>query len=120
MSSEVKLMVQSDVDVNPQNETFNLNFANGYLVGKKKLFLSKNDEFMINSFRVNINTDDINHKTYNNADGLQVDLGDGEIKYVLQNVENSRTRLENEEKKLKEIEDFLDSKNHPEWKQTTP
>ena len=105
MSSEVKLIVQSDVDVNPQNGTFNLNFANGCLEGKKELFLFKNDEFMINSFRVNINTDDINHTTYNNADGLQVDLGEGEI---------SRARLENEEKKLKEIEDFLDSKNHPE------
>ena len=120
MSSEVKLIVQSDVDVNPQNGTFNLNFANRYLEGKKELLLFKNDEFMINSFRVNINTDEINHTTYNNADGLQVDLGEGEIKYVLQNVENSRARLENEEKKLREIEDFLDSKNHPEWKQTTP
>ena len=120
MSSEVKLIVQSDVDVNPQNGTFNLNFANGYLEGKKELFLSKNDEYIINSFRVNIDTDDINHTTYNNADGLQVDLGEGEIKYVLQNVENSRPRLKNEEKKLKKIEDFLDSKNHPEWKQTTP
>ena len=75
---------------------------------------------MINSFRVNIDTDDINHTTYNNGDGLQVDLGEGEIKYVLQNVENSRARLENEGKKLKEIKDFLDSKNRPEWKQTTP
>ena len=98
MSSEVKLTVQSDVDVNPQNGTFNLNFANGYLQGKKELFLFKNDEFMINSFRVNIDTDDINHTTYNNPDGLQVDLGEGEIKYVLQNMENSRARLENEEK----------------------
>ena len=116
MSSEVKSLVQSDVDVNPQNGTFNLNFANGYLEGKKELFLCKNDEFMINSFRVNVDTDDINHTTYNNADGLQVDLGKGEIKYVLQYVENSRARLENEERKLKEKEDFLD----PEWKQTTP
>ena len=89
--------------MNPQNGTFNLNFANGYLEGKKELFLSKNDEFMINSFRVNTDTDDINHTTYNNADGLQVDLGEGEIKYVLQNVENSRPRLKNEEKKLKKI-----------------
>ena len=120
MSSEAKLIVQSDVDVNPQNGTFNLNFANIYLEGTKELFLSKNDEFIINSFTVNIDTDDIIHTTYNNADGFQVDLGEGEIKYVLQNVENSKVRLENEEKKLKEIEDFLDSKNHPEWKQTTP
>ena len=116
MSSEVKLIVQSDVDVNPQNGTFNLNFANGYLEGKKELFLSINNEHMINCFRVNIDADDINHTTYNNEDGLQVDLGEGEVKYVLQNVENSRARLQNEEKKLKEIEDFLDSKNHLEFK----
>ena len=51
---------------------------------------------------------------------MHVDLGEEEIKYVLQNVENSRAGLTNEEEKLKEIEDFLDSKNHPEWKQTTP
>ena len=63
----------------------------------------------MSSFRVNVDTDDINHTTYNNADGLQVDLGEGEIKYILQNVKNSRARLENEEKKLKEIEDFLNS-----------
>ena len=120
MSSEVKLIVQSDVDVNPQNGTFNLNFVNGYLKGKKELFSSKNDEFMINSFRGNIDTDNVNHTTYNNAGRLHVDLFEGEIKYVLQSVENSRARLENEENKLKEIEDFLDSKNYPEWKQTTP
>ena len=120
MSSEVKLIVQRDIDVFPQNGTFNLKFANRYLEGKKELFLSKNNEFMINSFRVYIDSDDINHTTYNNADGLQVDSGEGEIKYVLQNVENSRARLENEGKKLKEIKDFLDSKNRPEWKQTTP
>ena len=99
MSSEVKLIVQSDVDVSPHGGTFNLNFANGYLEGKKELFLSKNDEFMINSFRVNMYTDNINHTTYNNADGLQVALGEGEIKYILQNVENSRVRLEDQEKK---------------------
>ena len=52
---------------------------------------------MINSFGVNIDTDD-NHATYKNADGLQVDLGEGEIKYVLQNVKNSRAKLENEKK----------------------
>ena len=120
MSNEIKLSVQSDVDVNLQNGIFNLNFTNGYLEGKKELFLSKNDLFMINSFRVNIDTDDINHTTCNNGDGLQVDLGEGEIKYVLQNVENSRARLENEEKMLNKIEDFLDSKNYPSWKQTTP
>ena len=119
MLSEVKLIVQSDIDVFPQNGTFNSKFANRYLEGKKELFLSKNNEFMINSFRVNIDSDDINHTTYNNADGLQVDSGEGEIKYVLQNVENSRARLENEEKMLNKIEDFLDSKNYPSWKQTT-
>ena len=87
---------------------------------KKELLLSKNDELYGKLVQGKYNTDDINHSTYNNADDLHVDLGEGEIKYVLQNVENSRAGLTNEEKKLKEIEDFLDSKNHPEWKQTTP
>ena len=40
MSSEVKLIVQSDIDANPQNGTFNLNFAKRYLEGKKELFFS--------------------------------------------------------------------------------
>ena len=52
---------------------------------------------MINSFGVNIDTDD-NHATYNNTDGFQVDLGEGEIKYVLENVKNSKGKLENEKK----------------------
>ena len=99
MSNEVKLIVQSNVDISPHGRTFNLNFAHGYLEGKKELFLSKNDDFMINSFRVNMYTDNINHTTYNNADGLQVALGEGEIKYILQNVENSKVRLEDQEKK---------------------
>ena len=73
MSKEVKLIFQGDVGVNPQNGTFSSNFANRYLEGKKELFSSKNDQFMIYSFRVNIEIDDINHATYNNADGLQID-----------------------------------------------
>ena len=64
MSSDVKLIVQSDGDVNPQNGTFDFNFAKGYLEGKKELFLSKNDGFMINSFKVNIDNDYINHNNY--------------------------------------------------------
>ena len=52
---------------------------------------------MINSFGVNIDTDD-NHATYNNTDGFQVDLREGEIKYVLENVKNSKGKLENEKK----------------------
>ena len=58
MSSEVKLMLQSDIDVNPNSGNFKLNFGDKNIQGKKKLFLSKNDEFIINSFKVNIDTRD--------------------------------------------------------------
>ena len=104
MSSEVKLIVQSDVDVNLQNRTFIETLLTDILRGKRSCF------------RVNIDPDDINYTNYNNADDLQVDLGEGEIKYVLQIVENSRAKLENEEKKLKEIEEtrkIIPSGNKP-------
>ena len=39
MSSEVKLIVQNHVIVNENDGSFNLNFAGGYLEGKKKLCL---------------------------------------------------------------------------------
>ena len=41
MSSEVKLIVQNDVTVNENDGSFNLNFAGGYLEGKKSCFCPK-------------------------------------------------------------------------------
>ena len=55
---------------------------------KKKLFLSKDDDFMINSFRVNVDTNNINHTSHLNEGGIEIDVGQGEIKYILQNVRN--------------------------------
>ena len=67
MPSEVKLIVQNYVTVNENDGSFRLNFVGGYLEGKKKkLFLSKDDNFMINSFRVNVDTNDINYTSYLN------------------------------------------------------
>ena len=85
------------------------------------LFLSKDDEFLINSFKVNIDTNDINHTFYDKAnDSLELDVGQGEIKYISENLNSSESALRNEEIKLKEIYNYLDSKNHIDWKQTTP
>lgn len=58
MSSEVKLMLQSDIDVNPNSGNFKLNFGDKNIQGKKNFFLSENDQFIINSFKVNIDTQD--------------------------------------------------------------
>ena len=38
---------------------------------------------MINSFSVNVDTNDINHTSYLNEAGIEIDVGQGEIKYVL-------------------------------------
>ena len=59
---------------------------------KKKLFLSKDDDFMINSFRVNVDTNNINHTSHLNEGGIEIDVGQGEIKYILQNVRNKKNR----------------------------
>ena len=56
MSSEVKLIQQNGVKVNTSIGNFKVNLAGNYLEEKRDLFLSKNDEFMINSSNVNINT----------------------------------------------------------------
>ena len=82
MSSEVKLIVQNDVTVN-ENGSFNLSFAVGYREGKKILLLSKDNNFMTNSFRVNVYTNDINHTSHLNERGIEIDVGQGEIKYLL-------------------------------------
>ena len=90
MSSEVMLIVQNNVTVNENDRSFNLNFVGGYLEGKKKLFLSKDHDFMIYSFRVNVDTNDINHTLQLNERGIEVDVGEGEMKYVLQNVRSTK------------------------------
>ena len=43
---------------------------------------------MINSFRVNVDTNNINHTSHLNEGGIEIDVGQGEIKYILQNVRN--------------------------------
>ena len=49
---------------------------------------------MINSFGVNVDTNDLRLNDYGGDSGSieQVDLTKGEIKYIYQNLENSKTR----------------------------
>ena len=61
MSSEVKLIVQNKVKINPENAEFALNFATEHHQGRSSLFLSKDNEFLINSFNVNIDTGDVSN-----------------------------------------------------------
>ena len=115
MSSEVKLIVQNDLEVNVEEGSLTLKLATGHLQGRGHLFLSREeDEFMINSFQVNIDTSDVNHTTYNKD--CEVDLIQGKIKYTKENYEASVTTLEREEKNLEP----LDSQNHKEWIEKTP
>ena len=64
---------------------------------------------MINSFRFNV---DINHTSYLNDEGIEIDIGQGEIKYFLQNVRSTTKILEEEQKKLTDLETYLDYKDH--------
>ena len=54
MPSEIQLMLQSDNNINIDSDNFKLNFGDKNLEGKK---ISENDEFIINSFQVNIDTE---------------------------------------------------------------
>ena len=65
--------------------------------------MSKDDYFMINSFSVNVDTNDINHTSYLNEAGIEIDVGQGEIKYVLQ----KQKILDEEQKKLTDLEIYL-------------
>ena len=116
MSSEVKAIVQSDPVVDKNTGAFNLS---EYLDGKINLFLSKDDEFMINSFNANIDTNDLKLNDYGGDSGSieQIDLTKGEIKCIHQNLENSKTCLSLEKEKLSAIENYLDSESHKEWKE---
>ena len=73
MSSEVKLILQNGFNVNTSTGNFKLNLAGNNLEGKRKFFVSENDEFMINSLNVNIDTNDAtNH--YENYTDVTLDL----------------------------------------------
>ena len=86
MSTEVKLILQNGVKVSTSTGIFNL--AGNYLKGKRDLFLSENDKFMINSLNVNINTNDTANQyenytnDYENYKEVAPDLLQGEIKCV--------------------------------------
>ena len=45
---------------------------------------------MINSFRINVDTEDINHTSCFNEGGIKIDLIQSEVKYVLQNVRSKK------------------------------
>ena len=79
MSSEVKLIVQNGVDVNISTGNFKLNLARNDLEGKRELFLSENNDFMINSLNVNIDANDATDP-YENYSDITLDLTQGEIK----------------------------------------
>ena len=84
MSSEVKAIVQSNVNVVKNTGAFNLNFAGAYLDGKRNLLLSKDDEFIINSFNANIDTNDLKLNDYGGNSGsiAQIISTQSEIKYI--------------------------------------
>ena len=118
MSSKAKLIVQNSLEVNEEEGSFTLKLATEHPHGWGHLFLSRKDEFMTNSFRVNIDTSDINHTTYNKDS--EVDLPQGGIKYVKENYEVSVAALQREEKNPETLGSVLDSQNHKECVEKAP
>ena len=57
---------------------------------------------MINLFRVNVDTTDINHTLCFNEGGIEIHVSQSEVKYVLQNVRSTKKKkmLGEEQKKL--------------------
>ena len=80
----MKAIVQSNVNVVKNTGAFNLNFAGEYLDGKRNLLLSKDDEFIINSFNANIDTNDLKLNDYGGNSGsiAQIISTQSEIKYI--------------------------------------
>ena len=83
--------MQNDLQVNEEEGSLTLKLATEYPQGRGHLFLSREDEIMINSFRDNIDTSNINHTTYNKYG--KVGLTQGETKYVKENYEASLAAL---------------------------
>ena len=111
MSTKVKLIYQSDIEINLNNGNFKLNFGDKNLEGKKKKnFLSENDEFVINSFKVNIDPQGQSQTIYN-KERQELDLSQGELKFFSENYEKINTTLKLEIASLKEKENALDKKN---------
>ena len=113
MPSEVKLIVQNHLEFNEEEGISTLKLVTEHPQRRGYLFLSKEDKFMINSFRVNIDTSDINHTTYNKD--TEVNLTQEELKYVKENYEASAEALQREKKNLEGLGSVLDSQNHEEW-----
>ena len=66
---------------------------------------------MINSFRVNVDTKDINHILCFNKGGIGINVSQSEVKYVSQNVRSIKKKLDEEQKKLEYLEIYLNSKD---------
>ena len=75
---------------------------------------------MINSFRINVDTSDLNRTSYVNEEATEIDVSQGEIKYILQNIRRPKKIIRRGTKKLTVLETYLDSKDHSEWKEVTP
>ena len=118
MSSEVKLMYQSDIEINVNSRNLKLYFGDKNREDKKK-FLLENDEFVINSFKVNTDPQGQSQTIYD-KEMQELDLSQGELKFLSKNYEKSNTRLKLETTNLKEKENVLDKITTVAWEEVTP
>ena len=73
----------------------------------------------MNSFLVNIDTRDKNQTDYIEENN-KIDLTQGEIKYIKENMEKSRDEYENSLSNLKVVEKKLDASDYIQWKEVVP
>ena len=118
MSSEVKLIVQNNVTIDSEGN-FKLSFAENGYNGKQELVLSAEDEFFFKSFLVNIDTRDKNQTDYIEENN-EIDLTQGEIKFIKENMEKSKDEYENSSSNLKVVEIKLNASNYIQWKEVIP
>ena len=70
MSSERKLMMQNNLEVHKDTGNSKLNLGENLNNGRTEIFLSENDEFLINYLNVSIDTKDGNQQDSNSIQGI--------------------------------------------------
>ena len=119
MSSEVKLMYQSDKEININSGNFKLAFRDKIREGKKKTFFSENEKFVINSFKVNTDLQSQSQTIYN-KETQELGLSQGGLKFLSENYEKINSRLKLEAANLKEKENALDKIATVAWDEVRP
>ena len=120
MSSEVKLTLQTDLELNTDMENFRLNLGDEYNNGKVEIFLSENDEFLINMFRANIDTSSQDVSYLINDVSTAVGLDVSSVISDETRLEDARSEYRQLKSQIKVPENKLDKTAEEEGGEDTP